>query len=51
MPRPMIGCKDAAEWVRKQQVIDVDIKERVINRMEYEFVKAQERSIDGSLER
>lgn len=39
MPRPMIGCKDAVEWVRSQQVIDVDIQERVINRMEYEFEK------------
>lgn len=41
MIKTMVGCKDALEWLRKLPVKPEEeiMKERVINRAEYEFLK------------
>ncbi len=36
---PMVGCETAITWVENLKGVDNNIKERVIRRMKYEFVK------------
>lgn len=37
----MIGCEKAIRWIQALDVDDVDIQERVVNRMIYQFKKEQ----------